>query len=247
MADVSLPIAFAAGILSFLTPCVFPLVPPYLVYLSGATIEKLQNEDEGGVRQRALLMALCFVAGFAMVFITIFGAGASYLGSFFTAYKDKLALIGGGLIIIMGLHFLGLFRLAFLMREARFQAGEGGSALGAFVMGLSFGFGWTPCIGPVLGAIATRVAQEGSIGYGVTLLGSYSAGLGVPFLVAAMFMKPFMGFMSRFRRHLGVVEKVMGGLLVLTGILFVTGAVTDFQNWMLYTFPWLIELEGALL
>jgi cytochrome c-type biogenesis protein len=242
MADVSLPLAFGAGLISFLTPCVFPLVPPYLVYLSGASIESLQSGDDKGIRRRALLMALCFIFGFAFVFIAIFGAGASLLGGLIAAHKDTLSIVGGSMIIIMGLHFLGLFKIPFLMREARFQAGEGGNALGAFVMGLSFGFGWTPCIGPVLGAIATRVAQEASLGYGITLLGSYSAGLGVPFLIAALFMKPFLGFMRRFRRHLGRVEMLMGALLVLTGILFLTGAVSSFQVYLLETFPVLQRL-----
>ncbi len=230
MTDVSVPLAFGAGVISFLTPCVFPLVPPYMVYLSGASIERLQAGDETGIRKRALIMALAFVLGFTFVFIAIFGAAASLLGGLIAAHKDTLSLIGGSLIIIMGLHFLGLFRIPLLMREARFQAGESGSILGAFVMGLSFGFGWTPCIGPVLGAIATRVAQEASLGYGIGLLGAYSAGLGLPFLIAALFMKPFMGFMRRFRRHLGLVEKLMGGLLVLTGFLFLTGAVSSFRS-----------------
>jgi cytochrome c-type biogenesis protein len=237
MIDVSLPIAFGAGVISFLTPCVFPLVPPYLVYLSGASIDSLQSGNDAGIRRRALIMACCFVLGFSFVFIAIFGAAASLLGGLIASHKDTLSLIGGSLIIIMGLHFLGVFRIPFLMREARFQAGEGGNALGAFVIGLSFGFGWTPCIGPVLGAIATRVAQEASLGYGIGLLGAYSAGLGLPFMIAALFMKPFMGFMRRFRRHLGMVEKLMGGLLVLTGVLFLTGAVSSFQVFLLETFP----------
>jgi cytochrome c-type biogenesis protein len=237
MADVSLPIAFGAGLISFLTPCVFPLVPPYLVYLSGASIERLQMGEESGIRRRALLMALCFVLGFSFVFIAVFGAGASLIGGLISAHRDTLSLVGGGLIILMGLHFLGVLRIPFLMREARFQAGEGGNVLGAFVMGLSFGFGWTPCIGPVLGAIATRVAQEANLGYGIALLATYSAGLGLPFLIAALFMKPFMAFMRRFRRHLGLVEKAMGVLLILTGLLFLTGAVSTFQGFLLETFP----------
>ena len=230
MADVSFPIAFGAGLVSFLTPCVFPLVPPYLVYLSGASIETLQSDDRIDVRRHAFGMACCFVLGFTFVFVSVFGAGASLLGEVVAGHKDTLSIIGGAIIILMGLHFLGAFRFGFLMREARFQAGQGGSAAGAFVMGLSFGFGWTPCIGPVLGAIATRVAQEASLGYGMALLSIYSLGLGVPFLVAAFFMKPFLTFMKRFRRHLGSVEKVMGGLLVATGVLFLTGSISSFQE-----------------
>jgi cytochrome c-type biogenesis protein len=242
MADLSFPIAFGAGVISFLTPCVFPLVPPYLVYLSGASIEKLQAGDEAGIRQRALIMALFFVMGFAFVFMAIFGAGFALIGDAIIEYRDTLAVVGGALIVIMGLHFLGVFRIPLLMREARFQAGEGGSAIGAFVMGLSFGFGWTPCIGPVLGAIGTRVAAEADLGYGVGLLGAYSAGLGLPFLIAALFMNPFLGFMRRFRKHLGLVEKTMGGLLVLTGVLFLTGAVSSFQSFLLDRFPFLATL-----
>jgi cytochrome c-type biogenesis protein len=237
MADVSFPVAFAAGVISFLTPCVFPLVPPYLVYLSGASIEQMQAAQNVAIRRRALLMAACFVLGFSIVFISIFGAGASLLGGLVADHKDTLAVIGGVVIIIMGLHFLGLFRIGMLMREARFQAGDGGSALGALIMGLSFGFGWTPCIGPVLGAIATRAAQEASLGYGVGLLATYSIGLGVPFLIAALFVKPFMAFLHRFKRHLSTVERAMGALLVLTGVLFLTGSISTFQFWLLETFP----------
>jgi cytochrome c-type biogenesis protein len=237
MADLSLPAAFGAGLISFLTPCVFPLVPPYLVYLSGASIEQLQRHDNAAIRARAVGMALAFVAGFSFVFIAIFGAAASLVGGLIAEYKDTLSVVGGVIIIVMGLHFLGLFRIGFLMREARFQGGSGSSALGAFVMGLSFGFGWTPCIGPVLGAIATRIAQEADLGYGIMMLAVYSAGLGLPFIVAALFMKPFMGFMQRFRRHLHRVEQVMGLLLVATGLLFLTGAVSSFQLFLLETFP----------
>jgi cytochrome c-type biogenesis protein len=237
MADLSLPVAFGAGLISFLTPCVFPLVPPYLVYLSGASIEQLKAGDNTAIRAKAVGMALAFVAGFAFVFIAIFGAAASLVGGLIAEYKDTLALVGGIIIIVMGLHFLGVFRIAFLMREARFQAGSGANALGAFVMGLSFGFGWTPCIGPVLGAIATRIAQEADLGYGIAMLGIYSLGLGVPFIIAALFMGPFLAFMQRFRKHLHRVEQVMGGLLIVTGVLFLTGAVTSFQFWLLETFP----------
>jgi cytochrome c-type biogenesis protein len=242
MADLSFPIAFGAGVVSFLTPCVLPLVPPYLVYLSGASVETLQNGTVAGVRRRALGMAAAFVFGFAFVFMAVFGAAVSLVGGLVAAHKDTLAIVGGAIIIVMGLHFLGLFRLGLLMREARFQAGDGGNAVGAFVMGLSFGFGWTPCIGPILGAIATRVAAEADPGYGVALLGVYSLGLGVPFLLAALFMKPFMAFMGRFRAHLPMVERVVGVLLVATGVLFMTGAVASFQIWMLETFPALQRL-----
>lgn len=239
--------ALLGGLISFVSPCVLPLVPPYLCYMAGVSLDKLTGEVEpqaGGeavagapvaARTSVLLPAIFFVLGFSVVF-TALGAGASTIGALVRSQMDVLATIAGVVIIIMGAHFLGLFRIGFLYREARFQGGGAGLA-GAFVMGLAFAFGWTPCIGPILGVILAMAGTRDTVGEGALMLAVYSAGLGIPFLLAAMFVGPFMNFLTRFRQHLGVVEKVMGGLLVLTGILFITGSMQRFSFWLLEAFP----------
>src|SRR6476661_5299630 len=222
--DVTWPAAVAAGILSFLSPCVLPLVPPYLTFIAGTTIEELAEGGETRARRDTLFAALLFVAGFATVFVTL-GATASVFGQIVRAHIEFLSLVAGLAIIAMGLHFLGLFRLAFLYREKRFSVEKPIGLWGAYLMGLAFAFGWTPCIGPILAAILALAGSEDTVTRGMVLLGAYSAGLGVPFLLAALAVEPFMAFIARFRRHFGMVEKVVGGLLVLTGIGFLTGAM----------------------
>lgn len=229
--------AFLAGLVSFLSPCVLPLVPPYLCYMTGVTLDQLTGEaDERVARLRVMMSSLAFVLGFSTVFVTL-GAAASVVGRFVASYSGVLSVVGGLVIIIMGLHFLGLFRIAFLQRQMRVdvdnQAGPGGS----YLMGLAFGFGWTPCIGPVLGAILFVAGSEETAGRGALLLAIYSFGLGLPFLIAGLFAGPFMGFLRRFRGHLGRVEQVMGGLLVVTGLLIMTGQITTFSFWILSIFP----------
>ena len=239
--DISYLTAVIAGLISFVSPCVLPLVPPYLCYMAGTSLESLTNEpnSEGGVAvastRTVVLPAVTFVLGFSTVFVAL-GAGASTIGALVRSQMDILSIVAGCIIIVMGLHFLGIFRIGFLYREARFQGGGAGLA-GAFLMGLAFAFGWTPCIGPVLGVILGMASAKASVGEGATLLAIYSAGLGIPFILAAMFVGPFMNWMSRFRRHLGMVEKIMGGLLVLTGILFITGGLQRFSFWLLEMFP----------
>ncbi len=194
-------------------------------------------------RRRAFVTALFFVAGLATVFIAL-GATASALGQALARYKDLLAMAGGAVILVFGLHFLGILRIPFLCREARVQGvGGGGTRLGAYAMGLAFAFGWTPCVGPVLAAVLFQAAQAESLGRGVGLLAAYSAGLGIPFLLAALFITPFLGFVKRFRRSLGVIEKVMGGILVVVGLLFLTGGFTQLSLWMLENMPFLAQIE----
>lgn len=195
------------------------------------------------LERRAFFASICFVLGLSTVFITL-GATASAVGQALGAYKHILMQAGGVLIVLFALHFLGILRIPLFYREARVQAGGGGSYVGAYGMGLAFGFGWTPCIGPILGAILFYAAQEETIAQGVALLAIYSAGLGLPFILAALAIRPFLNFMRRFRRHLGKVEKVMGALLLIVGISFLTGGFTDFSFWMLETFPALAEIEG---
>jgi cytochrome c-type biogenesis protein len=234
-----------AGLVSFLSPCVLPLVPPYLVFLGGTSMEEMTHEKgiEREVWRKVVLASLCFVLGFTTVFVAL-GAGASAFGQLLGAYKDTLAIVAGGVIILFGLHFLGALKIPFLYREARYQANTAGaSLLGAYVIGLAFAFGWTPCVGPILATVLAVATREDSLAAGVKLLLAYSLGLGVPFVLAAVAIKPFLGFMQKFRRHLGKMEKAMGGLLVVTGILFVTGSMNNLGSWMLDTFPALGRLE----
>jgi cytochrome c-type biogenesis protein len=242
MVDVSLPAAALGGLVSFLSPCVLPLVPPYLTFLAGTTFDRLAAGDDAAVRRRSLLAALLFVAGFTTVFVLL-GATASALGQVLRQYLFVLSTVAGVAIIAMGLHFLGVFRIGLLYREARFNAPRPVGLWGAYVMGLAFAFGWTPCIGPILAAILTLAGSEASVGRGATLLAVYSAGLGIPFLLAAFAMKPFAAFMKRMRTQFALVEKAMGGLLVLTGVAFLSGWLTEASFWILETFPALGRLD----
>jgi cytochrome c-type biogenesis protein len=235
--NVTIAAALFAGMLSFLSPCVLPLVPPYLVYLTGTSIERLADaEPEGRVKRETILAALLFVLGFSTVFVAL-GAGASAVGALLRAYSNELAVVAGICIIVMGLHFLGLTPIAWLMREKRMQITKPVGLWGAYLMGLAFALGWTPCIGPILAAILAVAASEETVVKGAGMLAVYSLGLGVPFLVAALAVEPFAAFLTRFKAHLGLVEKAMGGLLVLTGIAFLTGTVSEFSYWLLDTFP----------
>ncbi|MGZ3410006.1 MAG: cytochrome c biogenesis CcdA family protein [Xanthobacteraceae bacterium] len=241
-ADVTLVAAFLAGLLSFLSPCVLPLVPPYLVYLAGTSLERLADaEPEPRVRRETFVASLLFVCGFSTVFIS-FGASASAIGSLVLRYSPQLAIAAGIVIIIMGLHFLGLTRIAVLMREKRVPMAKPVGLWGAYLMGLAFAFGWTPCIGPILAAILAVAASEQTVAKGAGLLAIYSAGLGIPFLIAALAVEPAMAAIARFRRHLEMVEKAMGALLVLTGIAFLTGWVSEAAFWLLEAFPGLAKI-----
>ena len=238
--------ALIAGAISFLSPCVLPLVPPYLCYMAGVSLDTLtgiETEIEQHAKKaqkRAIIHSLLFVLGFSVVF-TLLGAGASTLGQLMRAHLDTLAIIAGIVIIIMGLHFIGLFKIGFLYREARFKSTKAG-LIGSFLMGLAFAFGWTPCIGPVLGVILALASSSQSVGEGATLLAIYSAGLGIPFILAALFIGPFLNFLQKFKKHLGLMEKLTGLLLVITGILFLTGGMQTMAFWLLETFPQLGEL-----
>jgi cytochrome c-type biogenesis protein len=235
--DVSILAALVAGIVSFLSPCVLPLVPPYLVYLTGTSLERMADaEPMPRVRREVVGAAALFVAGFSTVFVGL-GAGASAIGGLLRAYSDVLATIAGIAIIVMGLHFLGFTRIALLMREKRVTVVKPVGVWGAYVMGLAFAFGWTPCIGPILAAILAVAGSQATVAKGAGLLAIYSLGLGIPFLLAAFAIEPFAEFLARFRRHLGMMERAMGGLLVLTGIAFLTGFVGRASFWLLEMFP----------
>lgn len=244
--DLTLLGIFFAGLLSFLSPCVLPLVPPYLTYLAGSSLDEITRSDgktefeAASIRNKALINAAFFVLGFTCVFVVL-GAGASSLSQVVRQNQELLSIIAGVVIILMGCHFLGLFKIGLLYREARFQVDEdivkGASVAGSYVMGLAFAFGWTPCIGPILGVILGIASARDTVGEGAFMLGVYSMGLGVPFMLAALFAGPFMKFLVRFRKYLGSVEKLMGGLLVLTGILFLTGGMETFAFFLLENFP----------
>jgi cytochrome c-type biogenesis protein len=235
--DVSIPAALIAGLVSFLSPCVLPLVPPYLIYLTGATIEHVANDETKSSSRRAVMVsAVMFVLGFSTVFVAL-GASASLIGSLIRAWSAELSIVAGIVIIIMGLHFLGLTRIGLLMREGRLPIPKPVGLWGAYAMGLAFAFGWTPCIGPILAAILSVAAAEATVTKGAMLLAIYSAGLGIPFLIAAFMVEQFSSLFARMKRHLASVERAMGVLLVITGIGFLTGAVSGVSIWLLETFP----------
>lgn len=245
--DITYGAAFLAGILSFVSPCVLPLVPPYLCFLAGVSLDQLTDKDDvSRARGRVIASSAAFVLGFSLVFIAL-GASASAIGQVVTRNLDILSYVAGAVIIVMGLHFLGVFRIGLLQKEARVHLErKPAGLLGAFVIGIAFAVGWTPCIGPVLAAILFVAGSEETVAQGAALLGAYSLGIGVPFILAAVFSGPFLRLMTRFRRHMGKVEKTMGGALVLTGVLFLTGHMAAFSFWLLETFPVLAEIEGIV-
>ncbi|CAL76973.1 putative transmembrane cytochrome C biogenesis protein, putative SoxV protein [Bradyrhizobium sp. ORS 278] len=235
--DVTLGAALAAGLLSFLSPCILPLVPPFLCYMAG--VSAADTIAEGGVvqRRRTVLTALCFVAGFSLVFIGL-GATASVFGRFIAGHLGQLGMVAGLVIIAMGLHFLGLLRIPLLYRSATIDVGrKPAGLLGAFVMGLAFALGWTPCAGPVLAAVLMMAGAEATVGKGALLLAAYSVGTGIPFLIAAAFTGQFMTVLKGIKPHLPLVEKTMGGFLVLTGVAFLAGVIPEMSQWIFERFP----------
>jgi cytochrome c-type biogenesis protein len=237
MHDVTFLAALIAGLVSFLSPCVLPLVPPYLVFLAGTSLERFADkEPEPRVRRETVLAAVLFVLGFGTVFVAL-GASASVIGSLIRAYSGPLAILAGVVIIVMGLHFLGLTQIALLHRQKRLDVAKPVGLWGAYVIGLAFAFGWTPCIGPILAAILAVAASEQTVAKGASLLAVYSLGLGIPFIIAAFAIEPFAAFLARFKSYLHRVEQAMGALLVLTGIAFLTGSINQMSVWLLEAFP----------
>lgn len=238
MLDVSVGGALIAGLLSFVSPCVLPIVPPYLAWLAGVSFDELRNESPGAEQRRRLIIAaLAFVLGFTTVFVAL-GATASVIGKTIAQHFDTLALIAGVIIIAMGLHVLGAFRIGALNREAKIQVNRRPAGpIGAYVIGMAFAFGWTPCVGPVLAAILFVAGSEGSAALGGLLLAAYSLGIGIPFVLAAVFASRFLGWASRVKKHMRKIEMAMGGLLVVTGVLFITGQMSAISFWLLETFP----------
>ncbi len=239
--NVTISAALLAGLLSFLSPCVLPLVPPYLTFIAGSGLEELAEGGERRAARDTTFAALLFVAGFSTVFVAL-GATASAVGQTVRENLPLLSAAAGVVIIGMGLHFLGVFRLTLLYREKRLEVEKPVGLWGAYVMGLAFAFGWTPCIGPILAAILAVASSEATVGKGAFLLGVYSLGLGIPFIVAALAMEPFIRFLRRFKAHFGKVERVVGALLVVTGVAFLTGGIQNMSFWLIQTFPGLATL-----
>ncbi len=231
--------ALAAGLLSFASPCVLPLIPAYISFLGGASLEELTAEGgvDKHVQRQVFISSFVFVLGFSTVFIAL-GATATTISNVVAENIDILSKIAGVVIVIFGLHFAGLFRVGFLNFEQRFHIEKKPTGpVGSYILGLAFAFGWTPCVGPILATILMVAASSDDVSYGVSLLAVYAAGLGIPFMIAAFAVKPFMAFLARFRKHMHKVEISIGTLLVVTGIAIFTGALADVSNWMLNTFP----------
>ena len=231
--------AFAAGVISFLSPCVLPLVPAYVSYVAGQSNAQ-GPPSQGAAVSRASTTALStfFILGFSTVFITL-GASATLIGGWLLQYRYEANMIGGAIVAVFGLLMLGFARsLSWLQRDVRFHpAIRGGHPAAAYALGLAFGFGWTPCIGPVLGAILTLTAVQSSLSHGVLLLAFYAAGLGVPFFLAAIFMRPLVARLKTFRRAGAILHGVAGIVMVLMGVAMMTGHLTSFAFWLLKTFP----------
>ncbi len=250
MSEISLLGAFVAGVLSFLSPCVLPLVPAYLSFISGVSVDALRNNnalDAGHIRRTAILQSLWFVFGFSLVFVAL-GASASWIGQWLLSNMAILAKVAGIIIVIFGLHYAGLIRIPFLLMEARLdmQDVKGTRGLGALMLGAAFAFGWTPCVGPILGTILAMAGMQGHIGEGVLLLAMYSLGLGVPFLLAAFATNAFLNWSQRFKRHLHLVEIISGVLLMVVGVMIFLGSFSQVSAIILNYLPWLADIEGLV-
>lgn len=236
--------ALGAGVLSFASPCVLPLIPAYLCFLGGASLDELTAEGgvDKHVQRRVFISAIAFVLGFATVFIML-GATATAVSNMVAENINILSKIAGVIIVIFGLHYMGVFKIGFLNFEKRVHIeSKPTSLIGAYIIGLAFAFGWTPCVGPILATILMVAASGDDVMYGVSLLAVYAAGIGFPFLLAAFAVKPFMAFLGRFRKHMRTVELSIGGLLVVTGIAIFTGSLAEVSNWILETFPAIAEV-----
>lgn len=231
----AMAVALLAGLLSFLSPCVLPVVPPYLAYMGGVSVSEMEETTQA--RKRVFLSAVFFVMGLSTVFLLL-GMAFSTMGRMMLQMQDWLIIVAGAMIMILGAHFIGVFRLGFLDRELRVEAGDkGGSAFGAYLLGLAFAFGWTPCLGPILGAILSLAASEADVSRGTVLLAVYALGLGIPFLLVAAFFPRLKGVMGWMKRHMDRIEKISGLLLWTVGLMMMTGQFAAFSYWLLERFP----------
>lgn len=232
MTSLPLPIAaFLAGLISFLSPCVLPLVPGYVSMISGAGLEELKSA-EGQLMRRVMINSVGFILGFSVVFVTL-GAISTEIGQLAAQYKHTLSIVAGVVIIIFGIHLTGIFQIKWLLQDARMHGVKGNSTpIGAFVIGFAFAFGWTPCLGPILTLILGFASQEDTLVKGILLLAVYSLGLAVPFLATSLLMERFLKFYSRFRSHMHALEVASGGLMIALGILLVLGRFTLISSWL---------------
>jgi cytochrome c-type biogenesis protein len=240
---VSLATAFFFGLLSFVSPCVLPIVPGYLSFISGVNVARLKEEEApAAVTRRVLITSLAFVLGFSTVFVAL-GASATLVGELLQEHKRVLGMVGGVFIIVLGLHTAGILKIDWLLNEKRATVRTRPLGVaGAYVVGLAFAFGWTPCIGPILGAILLYASQQETVGQGVVLLAAYSAGLGIPFLLSGLAINKFFAAFSRLRGHMKAVEVVSGGLLVAVGLLLVTDRLTVIAQYFTRMFPALTRI-----
>lgn len=240
MLDISFGGAALAGLLSFLSPCILPMVPFYLCYMAGISMSELRGDNSiaAGAQRRLVFSAVAFALGVTSIFMML-GMGATALGQAFRQFMEPLSYVAAAILILFGLHFLGVLRIPFLYREARLESkSEPSSVFGAYVMGLAFGFGWTPCVGPALAAILMMASGMGNVGQGAALLAVYGLSMTFPFVLAALFAKPFLAWIQRNRKYMGHVEKVMGGMLILFGVLIATNSVTIIADFMIRHMPW---------
>ncbi|MDX8350842.1 cytochrome c biogenesis CcdA family protein [Cognatiyoonia sp. IB215182] len=239
MLEVSFMGAAFAGLLSFFTPCILPMVPFYLSYMAGLSMTELRGQDDfpPGTQRRLVIAAIAFALGVTTIFVLL-GMGATAVGGLFGQWKRELSYLAAGVLTLFGLHFLGVLRVPLLYREARMESTAAPSTVaGAYLMGLAFGFGWTPCVGPALTAILMIAGGMGSIWEGGALLFVYGLGMTAPFVIAALFARPFLNWAQRQRRFLGYAEKAMGGMLIVFALLIATNSVNAIANWMIQTFP----------
>lgn len=244
MFDITFGGAALAGLLSFLSPCILPMVPFYLCYMAGLSMAELRA-DQGlapGAQRRLVLSAIAFALGVTSIFVLL-GMGATALGQVFIQWQDTLRWVAAAVLIVFGLHFLGIVKIGFLYRQARIEnAGSPKSIVGSYVMGLAFGFGWTPCVGPALAAILMIASGMGEIWRGAALLFTYGMAMTLPFVIAALFARPFLAWVGRHRDKLAHVEKVMGAMLILFGVLIATNSVNRIAQWMIEAMPWMTTL-----
>lgn len=246
MSELTYLAAAGGGLASFLSPCVLPLVPAYLCLVAGTSLDQLEArsklENSPAINWKVVTMAFLFVLGFSTVFILL-GAGASFINRILIQHMDILSKIAGAIIVVFGVHMTGIIRIPLLYREARFNTiDKPQNWLGAYVIGLAFGFGWTPCIGPILGTILALAAADSSLAHGVSMLAVYALGLGIPFMIAAFAINPFLGFMRRFRKYFKAMEIGTGLIIIATGLLIFTGQFQILAYWFLELFPGLATL-----
>jgi cytochrome c-type biogenesis protein len=243
MADVNFFVAFAAGIFSFLSPCVLPLIPSYLSFVSGVSLDEMRGDQAvARVRARVVLNSVAFILGFSLVFISL-GASASYLGSFFLGYRNVIRFVGGSFVLLVGLYLVGFFKIAALERYLQFNLKDKPAGyLGSVVVGITFAVAWTPCVGPILGAILALASTSGEVGRGVLLLSTYAAGLAFPFFLSALAVNSFFQFSQKFRRYIQPVHAIGGVLLIIVGILLLTDTMTLVNGYALrFTPNWLLK------